>query len=380
MTAVAAGGLDGLAERALERHVPLQAQLEVTGRCHLDCVHCYLDVKRPPRDELTLAEIEGLLDELAAAGTMFLTITGGEIFLRKDIFEIIEAARQRRFAFRLFTSGTLLDRDKVARIAALRPLAVEISIYALDSETHDAITQRRRSLRKSLRAAVLLRQHGVPVMLKSPVLEGTGGGHLALADIARRIGAGYRIDPSLISRRDGGDEPLAQRPSVARLTELFSDRRVVPDFGDLPPPRPADEAPCAVGRRVVRIAPGGDVFACNAFPIPAGNIRSASSSEIWNGSQVLREIRSITVGDLQGECGGCARQGYCGRCSAQALLEHGNFRGPSVEACERAEARERAKGVPPPPGARAMKEPVRLGRRQDLGFIPVDSLKRRAAR
>lgn len=370
-------GLSALAERALASFVPLSAQLEVTGRCHLDCVHCYLDVKHPPRDELSLAEIESLLDELSAAGALFLTITGGEIFLRKDIFEIIEAAKKRRFAIKLFTSGTLLDRQKVARIAALRPMAVEISIYALDSESHDGITQRRRSLRKSLRAAVLLRQAGVPVVLKSPVLEGAGGGHLALADAARRIGAGYRIDPSLISRRDGGDEPLAQRPSMETLTRLFSDRHIVPDLGPLPPPRPADEAPCAIGRRVVRIAPNGDVFACNAFPIAAGNIREAPFADIWNHSPVLAKIRAIRVGDLEGECGGCSRQGYCGRCSAQALLEHDNFAGPSAEACERAEARERARGVPPPPGAHAMRDPVRLGRRPALGFVPLVQVTRR---
>jgi len=371
------GGLAAVAERAAASYVPLQAQLEVTGRCHLDCVHCYLDVKRPPRGELSLPEIELVLDGLRDAGTMFLTITGGEVFLRRDIFEIIGAARDRNFAVRVFTSGTLLNREKVARLAALEPMAVEISIYGMRGDVHDGITQRRGSLRKSLRAAVLLRRAGVPVLIKSPMLAGTDGGHFDLVDAARRLGAGYKIDPSLISRRDGGTEPLSSRPSIDDLQELLSDRRVVPELGELPPRRDPAEAPCAIGRRVVRIGPTGDVFACSVFPVPAGNVREQPFLDIWRNSPVLREIRGITLGDLEGECSTCSRQGYCGRCSSQALLEHGNFKGPSAEACDRAEARERALGVSPPPGARRVADgqgPV--GRRSfDGAFVSIDALR-----
>jgi radical SAM protein with 4Fe4S-binding SPASM domain len=128
---------------------------------------------------------------------------------------------------------------------------------------------------------------------------------------------------------------------------------------------------------VVRIGPTGDVFACSIFPVPAGNLREASFADIWNGSPVLRTIRGINLGDLQEECGGCSRQSYCGRCSAQALLEHGNFAGPSADACDRAEARERAAGLPPPADAHRMGVRSRLGRRA-IDFVPLHTLVRNA--
>jgi len=317
-----AGGMAALAARAMAANVPLQVQLELTGRCHMDCVHCYLDVKRPPRDELTCDEVVRVLDELAAAGSMMLTLTGGEIFLRDDVLDIVAAARRRHFAVRLFTSGTLLNRELVARIAELRPAAVEISIYGLHHRAHDSVTRRPGSLRKSLRAAVLLRRAGVPVVLKSPMIDGTGDAHFDLIDAARRIGAGYSIDPTLMSRRDGGVEPLEVRPDPESVTRLFADSRLVPEHTDahLPGPTPTSEAPCAIARRVVRIAPNGDVHACSAFPIPAGNVREASFAEIWQHSPVLEKIRAISVGDLEGACRGCGRSGYCGRCSARREL------------------------------------------------------------
>jgi radical SAM protein with 4Fe4S-binding SPASM domain len=360
------GGMARFAGRALGRNIPLQAQIEVTGRCHLDCMHCYLDIKRPPKNELTLVEIERVLDELAAAGSMFLTITGGEIFLRRDILDIIAAAKQRHFAVR--------DRAMVAKVAALRPMAVEISVYGVHAHVHDRVTRRPGSLRKSLRAAVLLRQAGVPVAIKSPMIEGTGDAHFDLIGAAERIGASWRIDPSLMSRRDGGTEPLSSRPSIDSMARLYADERVGALATELPEPSPAEQAPCAIGRRVVHIAPNGDVHACTAFPIPAGNIRDASFYEIWNHSPVLNEIRSINLGQLEGACNGCGRQGYCGRCSAQALLEHGNFAGPSVEACDRAEAREMAAGIDPPPNAHRVEHSQPLGRRPLGNFVPLSSL------
>jgi len=69
--------LTRLTEQAGVRKVPLEVLLEVTHRCNLPCVHCYLP-DHLDHGELTFAELEGLFDDLAAAGTLFLTMTGGE--------------------------------------------------------------------------------------------------------------------------------------------------------------------------------------------------------------------------------------------------------------------------------------------------------------
>lgn len=355
--------LVAMSMRAASSNVPLQALVELTGRCHMDCVHCYLDIKNPPRGEMTTAEVLSLLDQLKAAGTMFLTFTGGEIFLRKDIFKLITEAKSRGFVLQLFTSGTLLDRAKIKRIAALKPSAVEISIYSMRSEVHDKVTQRPGSLRKSLRAAVLLRQAGVVVAIKSPLIDGTGDAHFEIIDGARRLGAGYRLDPSMFSRRDGGTEPLSLRATHESRVRLFSDKRLVPADTTLPGMRDPNEAPCAIGRRVVRIDPTGKVFPCSVFPIAAGDLREQDFADIWTNSPVLHELRAVRIKDLQGGCSSCSRQGYCGRCNAQALLEHGNFLGPTSEGCGRAEAMEETHNVPPPPGARHIRDSLPLGRR-----------------
>ena len=79
-----------LNDKALRNGVPLSVHLDITYRCNERCEHCYLE--HDGQDELTTAEIRGLVDQLAEAGVFFLTISGGEPLLRPDCFEIIAHA------------------------------------------------------------------------------------------------------------------------------------------------------------------------------------------------------------------------------------------------------------------------------------------------
>jgi radical SAM protein with 4Fe4S-binding SPASM domain len=336
--------LDRISARALAGNVPLSALFELTGRCNLDCRHCYLDIRRPPHGEFTTQEACDVLAQLRRAGTLFLTLTGGELFLRPDALEIAAEARRLGFALRLFTSGTRLGRHEADAIARMGVLGVELSLYSHRASAHDAITRRPGSHRRTLRAALLLRRRGVALVLKAPLLGPTAGDFRGLLALAERIGAKAKLDPSIITRRDGDMAPTALRAAPEALVEALRDDRVW-KADELPPPAAPDEAPCAIARRACRIGPNGDVFPCSTFPIAAGNLRERSFAEIWTSSPLLVYLRSIRFGDLRPTCSGCGKSGYCSRCMALSLLEHGDLLGPSAEACRIAEAKERALGL-----------------------------------
>lgn len=331
--------LVGLAEQAM---IPLTVQIELTGRCSLACQHCYLDLKRPP-EELSATEWMRVPEQLAAQGTLFVTFTGGEVFLREDFFEIAERARALAMAVRVLTSGTRLCRGDIDRLAALRPLSVEFSLYSARAAVHDAITRRRGSHRKTLRAAVALRHRGVPVVLKAPILKPNLGELEGVLEVARRIGAEYTFVPTTIIRRDGRHEPSELRPSAEELAGILA----IPELrsNGLPlirPVRPSSSSICAIARRVAVILPNGDVMPCRLYPTPAGNLRRQRFQDIWTQSPLLRSLRATTMGALHPSCSSCESNGYCGRCSALALLEEGDSYGPSRAACELADARRRA--------------------------------------
>ena len=98
--------LQEMSARAQKLNIPLSVQLDLTYRCNERCVHCYLD--HDDHGEMTTAEIKHLLDEMADAGVFILTLSGGEIFLRKDFFEILEHARRLMFCVKLKTNAVLI--------------------------------------------------------------------------------------------------------------------------------------------------------------------------------------------------------------------------------------------------------------------------------
>src|SRR5438874_2857199 len=98
--------MQDMGDKALALGVPLAVQVDLTYRCNERCVHCYLD--HDDHGEMTTTEIKHLLDELADAGVFILTLSGGEILMRRDFFEILEYARQLTLCVKLKTNGVLI--------------------------------------------------------------------------------------------------------------------------------------------------------------------------------------------------------------------------------------------------------------------------------
>jgi MoaA/NifB/PqqE/SkfB family radical SAM enzyme len=322
---------DRVVRAASKAHVPISVLYEVTHRCNLGCQHCYLTEgpvgrPRPTREELSLEEIRRVFDELAEAGTFFLTLSGGEVFMRRDFLEIVALARSRGFSVTVFTTGTLLTPERAAELADLHPLSVEVSIYSARPEVHDRVTRIPGSHARSLRALRLLRERGVAILIKSPLMSLNAGEYRGIVALAEELGAGCTFDPLLIPMRDGNPSPVGLALDREKLRAFFADPVVARELAQPVKcfPQKGEEI-CGTGRRTCLISPYGDLFPCGVHPIPAGNLREKSFREIWTGSPLLKDLRTKTVDDLRDG----ARKDIGGlRCSALALIEDGDFLGP----------------------------------------------------
>ena len=271
--------------RALKLGIPLSVQLDVTYRCNERCVHCYLD--HNDYDEMTTAEIKDLLDQLAAAGVFFLVFSGGEVFLRRDFFELMEHARSLLFSVNVIFANVLMGPN-TADYPGVRNLALE-------------------------------------------------------------IGAEYTVDPTITPMMDGQRGVLEWNIRQAELQKVMRDPALVGSVEDFcaPPSGPLSEQdayetlPCSAGHTACYVSPYGDVYPCVQFPLPTGNVRKQKFIDIWRYSPQFQEVRSISMADLQG-CSKCVHSGSCSRCPGLAYME-GNMRGPSIQDCEKSFART---GIP----------------------------------
>jgi len=311
-----------LKARALAAAQPLNVHLELTYRCNWRCVFCY-NPRHSDLRALSAAEWIAVLDDLRLLGTMTLTLTGGEPLVRPDFFDIAVAARARGFALRIFTNGARIDDDVADRLAALHPLAVEISLHGATAEVHDRATAIAGSFERMFAGVDRLVARGVTVQLKTPVTSLNEHQIDAMVSLAEERGLSLQLDPSLVPRDDGDRSPLAFAPSPAAIRRVME--LGVAGGSVFAMDRYRGGVNCGLGRITMAIDPEGNVYPCLQWRHRAmGNVRRTPLRELWPSSPVRAEAAEIStlVNNALLDAGGAlAEFPYC---PAVALQETGD--------------------------------------------------------
>ena len=100
----------------LRSNVPISVNISVTDRCNFSCTHC--NIPKRQSKELTTKEIFTLIDALDKAGTMKISLCGGEPLLRQDIGQIIDYIKSKKITVNIVTNGALV-RQKINEIKNL---------------------------------------------------------------------------------------------------------------------------------------------------------------------------------------------------------------------------------------------------------------------
>lgn len=310
--------------------------LDVTWRCPLDCLHCYLSDKGG--DEMSGREIEELLDQAAAMGVFTIGFSGGEVFARSDFLDLLAYARKHRFEIRVKTSGAFVPSAEIDSLIKLAPNLVDVSFYSHVAATHDAVTGRPGSFDSSLRTVLALQSGGVLAQAAVTLLRGYG-------DDARTIRAGLE---ALGIAHVGFNEVDDSCNARTRMEDLCpTDEHLARQFAlnapDAEPvDRPGDDSPvCAAGSASVHIAPDGTVRPCVLVDGVAGNVRSERIETLWNESAVLKDFRAMTWGAVE-KCRACELRAWCRYCPARAARLTGNPLIPPGEFCRLARLRRGA--------------------------------------
>lgn len=355
-----AGFSRSIHERQIGRRAPMEVSIEVTRRCPLQCQHCYNNL--PMNDagaraqELTFAEHCRLLDELVAAGCLWILYTGGEIFARRDFLEIYAEAKKRGFLITLFTNGTLITPRIAEHLAEWRPFAIEITLYGATRETYEALTGIPGSHSRCMRGIRLLLDHGLPLRLKTVPTTINRHEVYEMKRMAEEdFGVEFKFDPLVNPRIDCSQSPLAVRlsPEEAVALEFFDPRRER-EYRRLAALDQASEAGtkhsenvygCGGGYRGCAIDPAGRMTICVLSHQQGYDLRQGSFREGWEGP--LREIRErrrtrATI------CSRCRIQSLCSMCPANGELENGDVEAPVDFLCQVAHLRAYALGVEVP--------------------------------
>lgn len=325
-----------------KRHRLVTVHWEMTYRCNEKCSHCYLDVFAPHASvpgELSTEECFRLLDEMADLGVLNLTLSGGEIFVRRDFFEIAEYARAKKFLLRLFTNGIMIKPEIADRIAALHPYAMEVSLYSINPVVHDQITRLNRSWELTTRAIRLLRERNLRVVIKTPVMRENVHELDELKTLADDLGAQFRYDITVTPKDTGSLEPLKHRVNYHELVSLF--RKEIDPSVWIGRTVTDEHRTCGISMNSLALDPYGNVFPCVQTRFNAGNVRENSLKAIWESSPVWKQVGNLTMGELP-VCRTCELNTLCVRCHGLAQAEDGDLHAPAMVNCREALARRQA--------------------------------------
>lgn len=314
-----------LSEIAYEKNIPISATIELLTKCNLNCLHCY--ISEHSDNGLNYETLIELFHDLRRAGTLTLNFTGGEIFLRDDIFKIIEAARNLHFRVNLLSTATLLDEEGIKKLADLYIKEFSASIYSLDSSIHDSITGVKGSLEKTINNLMLMKKYNISVEVKTPLMKDNYMTYKVLQEFCKDNRFKHELTPVITSRNNGDTWPQSLRidenylPDILRETDIDIKEKKKKSFDE-------DAEPCKLIFSSLYIDCKGNVYPCNSFLYKVGNIFQNSVIYIWNNSQKLKYLKEIRNKDLH-ECVDCSLRDSCKRCPGLSLSEDNSLLGCS---------------------------------------------------
>ncbi len=311
-------------------------QFELTFRCNERCKHCYCVTDKPLREELSTKEIKNILDDLYDMGVFEVTFTGGDLFVRKDTFEILEYAYSKKFLVNIFTNGIALSAKDFIKLKSLNLKSIHFSIYNYIPEKHDAFTQVKGSFEKTINAIKTCVTLNIPTNIKTCVNEENAQDIEGILKLAKELDTTIQISMSLTAKNDGDLSPFQYRlktpEDYAKIMCVVNNNIVIHCSGDYKQIRPDNGQICGAGSNSLNINPYGDVFPCNSLLINCGNIKEKSIKNIWENSTILKNIRQFTIDKVKG-CENCDMLGFCNFCPGSALTETGDPLQKYSEAC-----------------------------------------------
>jgi radical SAM protein with 4Fe4S-binding SPASM domain len=315
--------------RSKRERFPISGGIELTHRCNLACVHCYVNLPSNDRDaqarELTTDEWFRVLDQCADSGVLWLTLTGGEPLLRPDFCEIYEYAHGKGLVMSVYTNATMITERHLEMWQRCPPRALEITQYGWTRETYDAVTDAGAHFDRFQRGLARVRASGVAVTLKAIAMKASVHELVPIRDFARKEGLGFRYDAIISPRIDGGRKPLAQRLSpaeVAAIEDADGDRKGA--FADYCRTQigqvPVDDRKyqCGAGLNAFLIDPYGKMHVCELSRRPGWDVLKDGLAEGFRTS--FTAIRAEKRDDTGG-CGSCPTSGVCSNCIGMAELE-----------------------------------------------------------
>ncbi len=321
--------------------------LNPTERCNLRCQHCWLSPEfhasgfAPlPRaeDELDVKDIEHIIKQSISLGLKSIKLTGGEPFLRKDIYKIIQLIKKYKLYLHIETNGTLIGRNEAYLLKKCGVDRISISLDSANQSTYESIRGVMGSFERAINSLRFIAGTGISTEIIMSIFKDNIDEFPKILQIARKTGIREIKLNTIIPTGRGAllykknlVPDMETLLSFARKTEKYSPGdnhirihlSIPPAFRSIKGIIHDTDSNCRIFN-ILGILSNGDISICGIGRLEKslvlGNIRSNNIKDIWLNHPFLKSLRKKLPVALKGICKRCIFRNTCiGFCRANAF-------------------------------------------------------------
>jgi radical SAM protein with 4Fe4S-binding SPASM domain len=288
---------------------------------------------------------------IAALRTGYVVVSGGEPFLRPDIFEILEELQRRAVPVLLITNGTRIQETEAKRLGVIKPWRVQVSLDGSTAEIHDRI-RGAGAFDKTINAIRLLLAEGLDVRMYPTIHRWNIHDLKNIKALARSLRPDFdhfafaKYHPTGRGRDNRDELDIPDDEFAETLARMFgeevksynsqsdADSQAARDLTSYLPTRTPyglRKVNCGLGYAVLSIDADGKVYPCQWLHMPEymiGDLYQTDLEELYFTSALVQKCRALRVDSSIPTCSKCEFKYFCGGgCRAKALTYTGDIAG-----------------------------------------------------
>ena len=329
--------------------VPKLIAIEVTSQCNLKCKHCRMQLNNHDiSNELTKEEIINLFNDFRIFGSPIIILSGGEPLLKPFIFDVIKYGISIGLNVVLATNGTLITNEIAVKLKNSGVKRVSVSIDGT-KELNDEFRGISGCFEKAIIGINFLKKENIKFQINTTISKHNIKYLNEMYQFSCDIGAvaqhffflvptgrGSKISNYELSSEEyentlkwiyykSKEKRIYLHPTCApqysRIKYTLDKRDILSDKNNNL--LNSYTKGCLGGSSFAFISCIGDVNPCGYLPISTGNVRKNSFIDIWNNSNLFKELRDPS--NYKGKCNSCQYNTICGGCRARAYSINGDY-------------------------------------------------------
>lgn len=303
----------------------LTLQWHITNRCNKRCKHCYQeDFNNQEFSTKELIKIgEQYIELLKKYNSLHnkkckghINITGGEPFIRDDIFEILDFFYKNRdkFTFGILSNGSYLTEDIVNKLKKYKPTMVQISLDG-NKKSHDYL-RGKGSYDEVVKALKLLNKYNIKGIVsftannknykefKDVVKTARKAkAHKVWSDRLVPMGSGDTDEIKTLNQKELKEYLYIMEKDKNRWINRFNKLEISMNRGLQFLSGSSCGYKCSAGDGLIIIMENGDIMPCRRLPLIAGNLKKDKLDDIYFNSDIFKKLRIKSVPEGCETCG-----------------------------------------------------------------------------